>query len=346
VDASPAPTLKRFVKNRGAMVGGALVLLLVLFALLGPALSSHDPYTSDFSSGIGPDGSPRGPSLGFPFGADLLFRDEFVRLAYGARLSLLIALFSTAIATVIGAGVGIVSGYMEGTEGLLVPWASVLLLAGTVALRVHGHHGVVAPGLLAAVIALGLARHPRAKKTPLLRTGIRLNLDTVLMRTVDVGLAFQFLLLVMAIGAALDHLTPASITLVLGLTGWLGTARLIRSKAILIRNLDYVVAARAFGRSTIGILLRHVAPNVLGPLIVIGTISVAQMIIAESALSYLGVGISPPTSTWGQMLLEGQDRYQLAPWMLIAPAGAILCAVLGFNLLGEGLRDALDPQDS
>lgn len=169
-------------------------------------------------------------------------------------------------------------------------------------------------------------------------------LDAVLMRLVDVGLAFPFLLLVMALGAALDRTTATTIFLTLGLTGWLGTARLIRAKTLQIRHLDFVTAARALGQSTPGILLRHVLPNVAGPLLVIATVSVAQMILAESVLSYLGAGIGPPTPTWGHMLFEGQDYFTTSPWISLAPGIAILLAVIGFNLLGEGLRDALDPQ--
>jgi ABC-type dipeptide/oligopeptide/nickel transport system permease subunit len=334
---------RRFTKNKGAVLGAALVLGLLLFGLVGPALSSHGPFASDFVRGVGPDEHPVGPSASFLLGADILFRDELVRLAYGARLSLTIAVVSTAIATVIGTSVGIVAGYTEGTDGLLIPWASALMAGGALALVARGHGGWSSLCLLLGVVAVPLARLDRGPN--LLRSGFRINLDTALMRLVDVGLSFPFLLLVMAIGAALDRTTPGSIMAVLGLTGWLGTARIIRSKALVIRKLDYVEASRALGQSTLGILYRHIAPNVVGPLIVIATISVAQMIIAESVLSYLGVGISPPAATWGQMLYEGQDRYSMAPWMLVAPAAAILLAVLGFNLVGEGLRDALDPQD-
>jgi ABC-type dipeptide/oligopeptide/nickel transport system permease subunit len=335
---------QRFFANKGAVFGAALVTILVLFALLGPLLSSHEPFTSDFVHGVGPDELPIGPSAKFLFGADLLFRDELVRLAYGARLSLTIAIASTAIATLIGAAVGIVAGYTEGTDGLLIPWSSVAVLGATLMVRAGGHRAT-AVGLTLAILAVYVANRDTDPRTALLRAGFRLNLDTALMRVVDVGLSFPFLLLVMAIGAALDRTTPASILVVLGLTGWLGTARVVRSKAMLLRKLDFVLASRALGQSTVGILIRHIAPNVVGPVIVIATISVAQMIIAESVLSYLGVGISPPAATWGKMLFEGQDRYEIAPWMLIAPAAAILMAVLGFNLLGEGLRDALDPRD-
>jgi ABC-type dipeptide/oligopeptide/nickel transport system permease subunit len=168
--------------------------------------------------------------------------------------------------------------------------------------------------------------------------------DVVLMRIVDVILAFPFLLLVMTLGVVFERTTPLTILLTLGLTGWLGTARIVRAKTIGIRSLDYVQAARALGQSTPRLIWLHVAPNVAPLLLVLGTMSVAQMIIAESVLSYLGAGISPPTPTWGHMLFEGQDYYQAAPWILLAPAATILGSVLGFNLLGEGLRDAIEPK--
>lgn len=284
--------IRRFRANRGAAVGVALVLLLIVFALIGPLLSRHDPYLSDFSRGASVDGTPVGPSSEFWLGTDRLFRDQFSRLAYGARLSLVIAFAATAISTVIGAAAGITAGWYEGSRGI------------------RG-----------------------------------LNADVAIMRAVDVGLSFPFLLLVMAIGAALDRTTAFTILAVLGVTSWLGTARILRAKTMQVRSLEYVLAARALGQPTWRILARHVLPNVAGPLIVIATAQVAQMIVAESVLSYLGVGIAPPTATWGHMLYEGQDSYLAAPWMLAAPAVAILISVLGFNLLGEGLRDALDPKD-
>jgi ABC-type dipeptide/oligopeptide/nickel transport system permease subunit len=169
--------------------------------------------------------------------------------------------------------------------------------------------------------------------------------DTLLMRFVDVGLSFPYLLLVMAIGAAVGDTTIVTILTVLGLTSWFGTARIIRAKTIQVRSLDFIVASRALGQSTHWILLRHILPNIAGPLIVIASASVAQMIIAESVLSYLQVGLPPPIATWGRMLLEGQRWYTVAPRLVVAPGLMIFLAVLGFNLLGEGLRDALDPHE-
>jgi ABC-type dipeptide/oligopeptide/nickel transport system permease subunit len=284
-------TARAVKKNRSARIGGVIVGGLVLFAIFGPLLSGHDPYASDFVRGISPERLPVGPSSTFWLGTDRLYRDELSRLALGARVSLFIGLAATAIATSIGAVVGILSGWCEGR----------------------------AAGRLYLV-------------------------DAALMRAVDVGLAFPFLLLVMAVGAALDRTTATTILLTLGLTGWLGTARIIRAKTMQIRNLDFITASRALGQSTPAILVRHVLPNVAGPLLVIATVSVAQMILAESVLSYLGAGIAPPTPTWGHMLFEGQDLFSAAPWMSFAPGIAIMASVLGFNMLGEGLRDALDPR--
>jgi ABC-type dipeptide/oligopeptide/nickel transport system permease subunit len=169
-------------------------------------------------------------------------------------------------------------------------------------------------------------------------------LDTALMRLVDIGLAFPSLLAVMALGAVFEQTTALTILLLLGLTGWLGIARVIRAKTLQIRSLEFVTASRALGQSTPQLLLRHVLPNVAGPIVVLATVLVGQMILAESALSYLGTGMAPPRASWGHMLFEGQDALSTAPWIAGAPAAAILVAVFGFNLLGEGLRDALDPK--
>lgn len=324
-------------------MGALLVVLLLAFALFGPLLSSHDPYASDFVHGVRADtGTPVGPSMEFWLGTDRVFRDELVRLAMGARLSLLIGLAATLIASAVGAAVGIVAGYTEGSRGFELPWPVPLSLPFALFLAISSHvaaaFSLVALGIVLG--ALGLLRN-----VGWLRAGVRLNADVSLMRLVDIGLSFPFLLFVMALGSALERTSVVSILVVLGLTGWLGTARLVRAKTMQIRSYDFVSAARGLGASTWSILAHHILPNVAGTLIVVSTISVAQMILAESVLSYLGVGIPPPTPTWGHMLFEGQDYYGAAPWMVLAPAAAILMAVLGFNLLGEGLRDALDPQE-
>ncbi len=168
-------------------------------------------------------------------------------------------------------------------------------------------------------------------------------IDALLMRLVDIGLSFPFLLLVMALGAALDNTSALTVLVLLGASGWLGTARLVRAKTMQVRAQEYIAAARALGLSTPRILWRHVLPNVTGTLVFTATLAVAQMLLAESVLSYLGAGVPPPAASWGRMLFEGQDFYQAAPWLLLGPAALVVIAALAFHLLGEGMRDVLDP---
>jgi ABC-type dipeptide/oligopeptide/nickel transport system permease subunit len=234
---------------------------------------------------------------------------------------------------------------------LLHPLGTDQLFRDVLARIAHGARLSLEIGVAASLISLFIGATlgiiaGYSSGRPLALGPVRIGLDDAIMRVVDVGLSFPFLLLVMAIGAALERTTEWTILVVLGLTSWLGTARVVRAKTIQIRDLDFVVASRALGQRTWVVLLRHVLPNVAGVLIVLGTLSVAQMILAESVLSYLNLGIAPPAPTWGYMLLQGQRAFLSAPWMLIAPGTAILLAVLGFNLLGEGLRDALDPKES
>ncbi len=325
----------RFARSPSGVAGAAIVAALITFALLGPALAGHGPLDSDFARGMGPGGMPVGPGAAFPLGADRLFRDVFARLATAGRLSLLIATAATLIAAALGAFVGIVSGWYEGAR-VPVPWPAAIGVATGLGALGLGQRGVAAIAAGAGLAAAIWRRSP----------GPRVDLDALLMRLVDAMLAFPFLLLVMAVGAALDRTSALTMLVTLGATGWLGIARLLRAKTMQVRALDYVEASRALGQSTGQIMLRHVLPNVAGPLIVTATVQVAQMIVADSVLSYLGVGISPPTPTWGRMLLEGQDYYLAAPWLVAAPGLAILLAVWGFNMLGEGLRDAIDPREA
>jgi ABC-type dipeptide/oligopeptide/nickel transport system permease subunit len=325
----------RFVRNRSAVTGGVIVLALVAFAAAGPMLARHGPFESDFAHAVSHDFMPVGPGGAFPFGADRIFRDVFARLAYAGRLSLLIAVAATLLSTAIGAAAGIVSGYYEG-QRVRIPWSIAAGAAGALAALLLGR-----PLAAAAFLGVGAAL-PLLRRLP----GVGVDVDGLLMRLVDVLLAFPFLLLVMAIGAALESTSAVTIFLTLGATGWLGIARVLRAKTMQVRSLEYVVASRALGQPTVHVLLRHILPNIAGPLVVSATVQVAQMIVVDSVLSYLGAGIAPPTPTWGRMLYEGQDYVVAAPWMVAAPGAAILLAVWGFNMLGEGLRDALDPNDA
>ena len=165
--------------------------------------------------------------------------------------------------------------------------------------------------------------------------------DAVLMRIADVTLAFPSLLLLIAIAAAVKPSLPV-VCIVIGLVGWAGMARLVRGQVLVVRALDYVQAARALGASDARLVSRHILPNVLAPVIIAATLGVGGAIMAEAALSFLGLGAQPPTPSWGAMVAEGRDLLRVAPWVSLFPGLAIGAAVMGLNLLGDGLRDALD----
>ncbi|MGK3993982.1 ABC transporter substrate-binding protein [Sorangium sp. So ce1024] len=277
----------RLLADRSALVGLAIVALLALFAAAGPAVVGHDPNASDFSLSRDAFGAPPGPSAAHWLGTDQLFRDVLARLAHGARLSLGVALASTAIATGLGALVGVAAGMASGTRAAA--------------------------------------------------------LDGALLRIIDVILALPYLLLVTAIGVAVGSAGVGTIVLVLGLTGWTWVARVVRIKTLELAQRDFVTSARALGAGTLHIVRRHILPNVGGTLLAVATICAGQMILAEGTLSYLGVGVQPPTATWGRMLHEAVPYLGVKPLLVAAPGFFIVVTVLGFHRASEGLREALDP---
>jgi len=165
--------------------------------------------------------------------------------------------------------------------------------------------------------------------------------DALVMRAADVTLAFPSLLLLIAIAAAVEPSLPV-IFVVIGVVGWAGMARLVRGQVLVVRGLEYVAAARALGASDARILARHVFPNVVAPVVVAATLGVGGAIMAEAALSFVGLGAPPPVPSWGAMVAEGRELLRVAPWVSIVPGCAIGFTVLGLNLLGDALGDALD----
>ena len=188
----------------------------------------------------------------------------------------------------------------------------------------------------ALAMALGLA-------VGLLTGFYRGVVDTVLSRFVDAMMAIPVLLLAIALASVLRQGSVAVVVLVLGLVNWTYLARIIRAEVLSLRERDFVEAARALGASDAQILVRHLLPNLVGPLIVFATLSLAGNILLESALSFLGVGIQPPVPSWGNMIEEGMGFYQVAWWITLFPGLAILLTVVSLNLVGDGLRDALSP---
>ncbi len=168
-------------------------------------------------------------------------------------------------------------------------------------------------------------------------------IDTLLMRFVDIMLCFPTFFLILAVIAFLDP-SIWNIMIVIGLTSWMGVARLVRAEFLSLRQRDFVQAAKALGASDSRLIFCHILPNALSPVLVSATLGVAGAILTESALSFLGIGVQPPTPSWGNMLIVGKQTLGSAWWLSVFPGIAILITVLGYNLLGEGIRDALDPR--
>lgn len=219
--------------------------------------------------------------------------------------------------------------HLLGTDALGRDVFSRILYGGRVSLWV----GFVAVGISSAIgLVLGLVAGYFGKLT-----------DEFIMRGVDVMLCFPSFFLILAVIAFLEpNLT--NIMVVIGLTSWMGVARLVRAETLSLRGRDFVLAARVAGAAPGRIMFRHILPNALAPVLVSATLGIAGAILVESSLSFLGLGVQPPDASWGNMLLDGKEVLEVAPWLSVFPGLAILFTVLGYNLLGESLRDLLDPR--
>jgi peptide/nickel transport system permease protein len=268
---------KRFWKNRMAVAGSVIVIVLFAVSLFAPWLAPHDPNAIDLKHVLAP------PSGEHPFGTDPLGRDVLSRMIWGAGISLKVGFVATGIAILIGTILGALSGYYG-------RWA-----------------------------------------------------DAVIMRFVDIMLCFPTFFLILAVIAILEP-SIWNIMIVIGLTGWMGVTRLVRADFISLKERDFVQAARAVGAGDLRIIFLHILPNAMASVLVTATLGVAGAILTESALSFLGIGVQPPTPSWGNILTAGKDNIDIAWWLSFYPGLAILITVLGYNLLGEGIRDALDPR--
>ncbi len=267
----------RLRRNRLAVIGGILVLLIALAAIFVPIFSPYGFAQQNL------DAIREGPSWSHPFGTDELGRDVFTRLFAGARTSLMVGIFTQVIVLVIGLPIGAIAAYAGG------------------------------------------------------RT------DNLIMRFVDVMYAFPDILLIILIRAILGG-SIYMIFLAIGLVAWVNVARLVRGQILSLKQRDFATAAKAMGAPGRYIVWRHLLPNSLGPIIVLVTFGIPRAIFAEAALSYIGIGIKPPTPSWGTMIRDGYDLIFSAPHLVLFPAIALGILMLAFTFLGDGLRDALDPR--
>jgi peptide/nickel transport system permease protein len=277
---------QRLRRDPVAMISLVVMILIVLAAIFAPlatTLTGHPVNEQYRETGLTADGLPTGPSSTFWLGTDDLGRDIFVRIAYGARISLLVGVVSTALTVAIGVVVGLAAGFLGGI------------------------------------------------------------VDTVLARLIDVVLSIPFLL----VAIALVSITGPSllvVILVIGFFSWASVARIVRGQVLSLREREFVEAARSLGSSNSRIMFVDILPNVLAPVIVYASLLIPVVIVVEATLSFLGLGLPPPTADWGGMISDGQNYYTVAWWFVFFPGAALLITTLAFNLFGDGVRDAFDPR--
>ncbi len=272
---------RRFKKDRVAVAGGMLIIAVTLAAILAPVIVPHDPY-EQFFEGLSLEGAPRPPDGEFWLGTDLLGRDLFSRLLYGARTSLIIGVVANAVAVLIGTVLGATAGYVGGLVG------------------------------------------------------------NAIMRFTDLMMAFPALLLAITLAAILKP-SLWIVAMVIALVSWVQTSRVMYTQTRSLVEREFIEAARALGAAWPRILLVHILPHLVPHILVWATLGIAVTVLLEATLSFLGIGVQPPMPSWGGIIFESQSYFLTAPWLVFFPGVSILVVALAFNLVGDGLRDALDP---
>jgi peptide/nickel transport system permease protein len=279
--ARPKGALARLLQRKLAVLGLVLIAIVAGGALFAPLLAPFPPDMQNFD-GLTIEGAPMPPGGAYPMGTDLLGRDLFSRILYGARTSLIIGIVANGLALLIGTLVGITAGYFRGWVG------------------------------------------------------------AILMRFTDLMMAFPALLLAICL-AAIFSPSLWIVAMVIALVNWVQTARVIYTETTSLAERDFIAAERTLGASTARILFRHILPHLVPTIIVWGTLGISTTVLLEATLSFLGVGVQPPTPSWGNIIFENQTYFQSAPWLVFIPGLAIILLALAFNLVGDALRDVLDP---
>lgn len=273
---------QRYMQNKLAVAGTVMLLLIILSAIFAPLLTNIDPTKADLTRIEQP------PSSEHILGTDSSGRDNFARLLYGGRISLVVGFSAMMFSLIIGVVTGTIAGYYGG------------------------------------------------------------KIDSLIMRFADLMLALPFFVLALTIIAIVDEVTIALFVFVIAITTWPNLTRIVRGSFLTLREREFILSAQALGASNRRIIFKHLLPNAIGPIIVNATLLMATMIILESGMSFIGMGIPQPTPTWGNMLSEAQNIRILRnhPEAWLPPGLIILITVLSINFIGDGLRDAFDPRSS
>lgn len=298
---------KRLLRNRLAVLSMIVLAVMVIAVIIGPAIiASVTGFTYDLIPTDNDLVRAMPPSFQHLMGTDDAGRDILARVLQGGRISLMVGVISTAVSLIIGVSYGAIAGYLGGrTDNLMMRIVDILYSI---------------PYILIVIVLLSVFGGPN---TP---AWIKW-LSTTLGGTGNQGLSQIFLLF-----------------FALGLVSWLTMARVVRGQILSLKNQEFVVAARATGVSSTGIIFRHLIPNVLGPVIVYATLTVPSVMLTEAFLSYLGLGVQAPFASWGSLAADGVKNIAIFPWQLLFPGLTMALALFSLNFLGDGLRDALDPQ--
>jgi len=271
--------LRRLLKNKAAVGGAFVLLILFILAALAPWIAPYPYAYQNLDLGASP------PSAEHLLGTDILGRDLYSRILYGARISLLVGFVATTVALFIGVTWGLIAGYFGG------------------------------------------------------------KIDTVMMRIVDVLYGIPFIIFIILLMVVFGR-NLWLLFIAIGAVEWLTMARIVRGQVLSLKNQEFILAAQAMGVSNFSMFKRHLLPNILGPIAVYATLTIPQVMLLESFLSFLGLGIQPPMSSWGTLIKDGVESMEEYSWLLIYPGLTFTITLFALNFFGDGLRDALDPKTS
>ena len=354
---------RRLRQDKVALVALTIIVVLILVAILAPLVvkifGAHPPNQQN-SGALDEFGSAAAPGHGYLFGTDALGRDVFSRTVYGARVSLEVAFIATGLIVCIGVTLGMIAGYYRGAVDTVLSRSMDVVLAFPVLLLAMGlgaacslkgclsAHSVgrdlIIAGAVVMLIPVALTAISQARG----RAGFKAfaGSDWVLRLTPGALILVLGLIFSVIISSSTTLIEPGLpvVIFVITVAGWPYMARIIRGQVLSLREKEFVEAARSLGASDTRIIFRHILPNLVAPIIVYTTLLIPTNILFEAALSFLGVGVQPPTASWGAMIADAIEIFDTAWWYMTFPGVALLLTVLAFNLVGDGLQDALNPR--